>query len=76
MEILLIIAMVAVIALPLHLLNRRDVDAREIEAAISADPRLRLDLMCARDFEERSAAMKPQIAVQMHDSEDELPKAA
>lgn len=56
MEILLIAALVAAVALPLHLLNRRDADQRELAAALKSDPRLQIDLMCARDYQENLAA--------------------
>lgn len=75
MEILLILGLVALVALPLHLLNRRDADRLEIEAAINADPRLRVELMCARDYEERAAISKSQDAEKPVEA-DELPQAA
>jgi hypothetical protein len=75
MEILLILGLVALVALPLHLLNRRDADKLEIEAAINADPRLRVDLMCARDYEERAVISKSQDAKKPEEA-DELPQAA
>lgn len=79
MEILLIIGFVAAIALPLHLLNRRDADKFEIAAAIKADPRLRLELMCARDYEERQVQVSAQAAKavqQPEEADEELPHAA
>lgn len=78
MEILLIVGLVAVIALPLHLLNLRDADQRELAAAIKADPRLRLELMCARDYQEAKAAASAPAVENVHEAEeaDELPHAA
>lgn len=56
MEILLVAAFIAAVALPLHLLNRRDAEKRELAAALKSDPRLQIDLMCARDYQENRAA--------------------
>lgn len=76
MEILLIVGLIALIALPLHMLNRRDAEQFEIEAAINADPRIRIDLMCARDLEERAASVQMQETAPMTEEVDELPQAA
>jgi len=76
MEILLVIGLVALIALPLHFLNRRDADQLEIEAAIQADPRLRLDLMCARDMQDYAINAPAQQAEKAANEADELPQAA
>lgn len=66
MEILLIIGFAAAIALPLHLLNRRDADKIELASAMKLDPRLRIELMCARDYQEglAEAGAKPKAALQ------------
>ncbi|NLO81376.1 MAG: hypothetical protein GX093_13975 [Xanthomonadaceae bacterium] len=60
MEILVILGFFAAIILPLHLLNKRDAAQRELAAALKADPRLRIELMCARDYQEAQAAMRQQ----------------
>lgn len=66
MEILLIIGFVAAIVLPLHLLNRRDADKIELASAMKLDPRLRIELMCARDYQESLAerGAKPKVELQ------------
>lgn len=60
MEILFLAGLVAAVALPLHLLNLRDAEQRELEAAMKSDPRLRNELICARDFQE-AAADQPRL---------------
>lgn len=79
MEILLVLGFLAAVALPLHLLNRRDAAQREIAAAINADPRLQIELMCARDYQEAQAEMgqkaKPAAAPAMDVENDELQAA-
>lgn len=79
MEILVILGFLAAVALPLHLLNRRDAAQRELAAAIEADPRMRLELMCARDYQEAQADMgkqaKPAVAPQAEEDSDELQAA-
>lgn len=66
MEILLIAAFVAAVVLPLHLLNLRDAEQRELAAALKQDPRLEIELMCARDYQESLAARASVPATDRH----------
>jgi hypothetical protein len=52
MGIVLLVGIIGGLILTLHLLNRRDADKLELEHAISGDPRLRCELMYARDRQE------------------------
>lgn len=75
MEILVILGFLAAVALPLHMLNRRDAAQRELQAAINADPRLRIELMCARDYQDAQAEMslkaKQTAALYVEEDSDE-----